>query len=204
MTIKKPVALILVLAFVAGCGPVPLVPVTYEKEAVVISDLAAYLELNTGTSVGHSSTMVVPSGGIFVPVSTGPTPHLQFGADDQATFVESLKSEMKRLGIVRELAGAASPETLSVGVNFVHTEHFPTYQQYKLTVSLLVFLGEHVVTNRYEVLSSEGDSTWEKWNTNASKGKEKAATKLLDLILTDIQDFILFLQEEVTEADIAT
>lgn len=129
LLVLLPVALVLV-----GCGPVPLVPVTYEEAAVVQSDLSAYVELNTGKVSGHSSSTLVYAGGIYVPVNSGPVPELHFGADDQ----EAVK--------------------------------------------------------RYEVLSSEGDSGWQKWNTNASDGKKKAATKLLNLVIADIQEFIVAAQ----------
>lgn len=187
--------LICLSAMACGCSvTAPLVPLTYDNEVVAKSDLAALIEFNTGRTTGHSSSTLVYANGIFVPVNSGPIPELQFGAEDQAVFVESLKSEMQRLGIVGSIVDTISDATLSITVNFVQTEHFSNHQQYKLTVSMLMSCGDLASASRYEVLSSEGDSTWEKWNTSASKGKEKAARKLMDLILPDIQQFILKLK----------
>ena len=185
------IAIVCYLAIASGCGPVPLVPVTYESEVIARSNVDAFFSVNSGRIIGHSSSSMVYAGGIFVPVSTGPVPRLQFGAEDQSIFIENLKSEMKRLGIIGSVADSASPETLSIAVNFVQSEHFPDFQEYKLTVSMTLNFNDQSVASRYEVLSSDGDSTWEKWNTNASKGKSKAASKLMNLLLMDIQHFIL-------------
>lgn len=43
----------------------------------------------------------------------------------------------------------------------------------------------------YEVLSSEGDSVWTKMTTNASQGKQKAASKLLARMVPDIESFVV-------------
>lgn len=200
---KVSFCMLVVLAVLTGCGSAPLLPITYEQPVVVQSDLDAYVELNTGRVSGHSSQSMIYAGGIFVPVSSGPVPELQFGAEDQATFIASLKAELLRLNIVRSIEEAESEQSASFVVNFVQTEHFPTYQQYKLTVSLVAELGAKSFSNRYEVLSSEGDSTWEKWNTNASKGKLKAAQKLLDLLMIDIQTFVKEALESIDRREVS-
>jgi hypothetical protein len=195
MNIYRILTLVVFAAGVSGCGPVPLVPVTYEKEVVAQSDLTAFVELNTGRVSGHSSSTMIYAGGIFVPVSTGPVPELQFGAEDQAIFIQSLKDEMQRLGIVGSIADTAADDSLNMVVDFVQTEHFPNFQEYKLTVSLLTTYRGEFRAHRYEVLSSEGDSGWTKWNTNAAMGKEKAATKLMDLLMADIQLFVAEIEQ---------
>lgn len=195
MITKRFLGTICAAFIMSACGPVPLLPVTYDDEILAQSDLAAFVELNTGRVTGHSASSMIYAGGIFVPVSTGPVPELQFDASDQAIFVDSLKTEMQRHGIVGSISDAAENDTLDITINFVQTEHFPSYQEYKLTVSMLTQYGDLEVANRYEVLSSEGDSGWTKWNTNASTGKKKAAAKLMDLVLTDLQDFVLQIQD---------
>ena len=129
MNIYRILMLVVFAAGVSGCGPVPLVPVTYEKEVVAQSDLTAFVELNTGRVSGYSSSTMIYAGGIFVPVSTGPVPELQFGAEDQAIFIQSLKDEMQRLGIVGSIADTAADDSLNMGVDFVQTEHFPNFQE---------------------------------------------------------------------------
>jgi len=101
---------------------------------------------------------------------------------------------MRRLGIVGSIADVETDDALKIVVNFVQTEHFPNFQEYKLTVGMLMKYRDQDAVKTYEVLSSEGDSGWEKWNTDASEGKEKAATKLMKLVIADIQEFILAAQ----------
>ncbi len=141
---------------------------------------------------------MIYAGGISVPVSSGPVPELHFGADDQSIFVESLETEMQRLGIVGSIAETAKDDTLNIVLNFVQTEHYPNFQEYKLTVSLTAKYQDEEVSRRYEILSSEGDSGWQKWNTSASKGKEKAASQLMDRVMADIQEFVARMQKHET------
>lgn len=201
----KTLALLGPCIFLLSACTAPLVPVTYDQQVSVQSNLPAAVQLNTGIVAGHGSTTMVPAGGIFVPVSTGPNPEFQFAAEDQATFVESLKTELVRHGIFRAIEDVGSSEAFQIVVNFVHTEHYPSFQEYKLTVSMLMAYRDMTAQHRYEVLSSEGDSTWEKWNTDASKGKKKAAVKLLNLLMADIQAFTRRVLEEAPkdESDVS-
>ena len=200
---KKPIPLVCFALLLSACTA-PLVPVSYDQQVTVHSNLPATVQLNTGIVAGHGSSTMVPAGGIFVPVSAGPNPEFQFGAEDQATFIESLKAELVRHGIFSVVEDTGSnPEALRIAVNFVYTEHYPTYQEYKLTVAMLMAYADLSAQHRYEVLSSEGDSTWEKWNTNASKGKKKAAVKLLNLLMSDIQSFVQRILEEAPKDESA-
>lgn len=194
MKLKSLPLLLSITVLLAGCGPTLLVPVTYDKEVIAQSNLDAYVELNTGRVTGHSSSSLIYAGGVYVPVSTGPIPELQFGSEDQMVFVDSLKSEMQRLGIIDSVSDVATDNTLRIVLNFVQTEHYPNFQEYKLTVGMIMAYHSKETVKTYEVLSSEGDSGWEKWNTSASEGKEKAAVKLMDLVISDIQEFILATQ----------
>jgi len=179
----------IVCLLLPGCAA-PLVPVTYEEKVSVQSVLPVHIRLNTGEVTGHSSNTMIYTGQFFVPVSSGPVPELQFGADDQATFIDSLETELVRHGIFGSISEEAHGGIVNLDIYFVKTEHYPSFQEYKLTVAMTAEYAGATAFHRYEVLSSEGDSTWEKWNTNASKGKLKAATKLLNLIMADIQEFV--------------
>jgi hypothetical protein len=40
------------------------------------------------------------------------------------------------------------------------------------------------------VISSEKDTLWEKWNTNACQGKAKAAHLLMERLIPDIESYV--------------
>jgi hypothetical protein len=185
-----------IVVLVGGCGVThDLVPVTYEGEAVTQSDLAAVVYLNTGQVAGHSASPYVFEDGVYVPKSKG---YFPFDAEDQATFVESLKSELRRLGIVGSIVDAPADDTAKIVVDFVRTKHYGAseihdhynHHKYELKVGMLMAYRDREAIRDYEIVSSEGDSYREKWNTSPSEGKEKAAAKLLNLAINDIQQFI--------------
>jgi len=180
----------LVIAFVLGGCTAPLTKITYESPVNVSHSYPVNVGLNTGKVTGYSRSSMVYAGGIFVPVSSGPAPRLQFGVEDQKVFIESLKSELIRYNVAKKIVENQDLSTFNVTVNFVQTEHFPYFQEYKITVSLAMRLGDRSDDKIYYILSSEGDGFFEKMNTNASEGKAKAAQKLMNKIMEDIQDFI--------------
>ena len=129
-----------------------------------------------------------------MPISSGPTPALQFGVEDQQVFVESLKSELVGSGIIRNIEVEKSQDDLNIMVNFVQTMHYPNVHEYVLVVEMICLYEDLVGSRMYQISSSEGDTFWEKMNTDASEGKEKAAIKLIDALIPDIQNFILEVQ----------
>ena len=62
-------------------------------------------------------------------------------------------------------------------------------QEYKLTVVMTLTYGEQMEEHRYDILSSDGENLWTKFNTNASKGKKLAAEKLMKVMIPDIESF---------------
>lgn len=185
---KKTVFLILAL-LLGGCTA-PLTKVTYESPVSVGQSFPVKVDLNSGAVTGYSTSSMIYAGGIFVPVSGGPAPQLHFGVEDQNVFIDSLKAELLRYKIAETIIENIEDSTLYLIVNFVQTEHFPNYQEYKITASLHMELGDRKADEVYYILSSEGDGWWEKMNTNASQGKMKAAQKLMNKIMVDVQKFI--------------
>lgn len=201
--IKKIIISVSALMFLPGCASAVLVPVEYPSVANVTSDIPFRVSLNTGKVGGYGTSTMVFTGGIFVPVNSGPAPELHFGAEDQKVFAESLRSEIRRLGILGMPSDRDSANNVDITIYFVQTEHYPQFHEYKLTVALVMEYRDIGSTHSYEVLSSEGDALWTKMNTNASQGKLKAATKLLERVISDIEAFVgqvLRFKEEAADA----
>lgn len=187
--------LILLLSILlTGCATtVPLKPVSYDSDSNIKSDRTAIVKLHTGIvrgSGGSSVMMVGPS--LFVPISTGPYPHLQFNEEDQLIFIESLKNELDRLGILNiSKSNQDKPNAeVVISVLFAQTHHNPDHQEYTLDVAMQIDDGQRTFANKYRVISSEGDSIWSKMNTNASEGKSKAAKKLMKKLIPDIESWV--------------
>lgn len=188
------VSLGLTIFLLNGCVNPVLVNVTYDEPVNFRSNKTGVIQLSTGVVEGASgSTLMYAGPNIFVPVSSGPYPHLQFNLKDQRIFVESLKDELNRLNLLRvtqvteqRIEGA----DVSIDVVFVQTTHMPHMQEYFLNVAMQLIAGQQSFAKRYEILSSEGDSIWTKLNTNAADGKEKAAKRLMTELIPDIEEFV--------------
>lgn len=198
MNILKWGLILLSLILTTGCATPKLVPVTYTGAVKHKSDYSANVQLNTGKVTGYSSTTMIYAGGIFVPITSGPVPALQFGEEDQKIFLESLRSELQKHGIIASLSEQPSNEPVEILVNFVQTEHYPNFQEYRITALLQLRHRGKVANKKYNILSSEGDSIWTKMNTSAFQGKKKAAEKLLAAIMPDIEDFLYRLSSDTT------
>lgn len=187
--IKARLVIALVLAL-AACTS--LAPVSYNEPVAVKSDLRAAVALVSGAVRGAKGTTVAPAGNIFVPLAIGPMPHLQFNLEDQRTFVASFRSELQRLNVVGEALDAAAVQRADLGIQiiFAQTQHNPEGQTYVLDVVMEIIGGERPFLRQYRIVSSEGDSLWQRMNTNAAEGKSKAAAKLMKLLIPDVAAYI--------------
>ena len=185
---------ILVALVLGGCATphVPLTPVSFSGAVSVTSAKTAKVVLSSGAVRGSGSTTLMPAGSILIPVSSGPHPHLQFNVEDQKIFVDSFRSELQRLRIVRAANGEASGERadLNIQLIFAQTFHNPNMQQYTLDVAMEIVGGKKPFLRQYRVISSEGDSWWEKMNTDASEGKAKAGQKLMQRLIPDVAAYV--------------
>jgi hypothetical protein len=193
ISIRLAVGLVACL-FAVGCANPVLVKVSYDKPVNVVSQKTCWIQLFTGIVEGSGGTTFISGGsGIFVPISTGPYPQLHFNLQDQRVFIESLRDELNRLGVLRVTKISEQKITgteVSIQVVFVQTSHNPQHQEYFLNVAMQLEAGGKTSAKRYEVISSEGDSIWTKMNTNAAEGKEKAARKLMAKLIPDIEQFV--------------
>lgn len=184
--------LVLVTSLLAGCAtPIPLNTLKYEQKPTITSEKQATVVVVSGAVRGAAGSYLVPVGGIFIPMSTGPHPELQFNSDDQQAFAAALRTELVRLGVVKSAsANAAASDNLKIQVIFAQTYHNPAFQEYTLDVVAELTGGKEPFLRQYRVVSSEKDSTWEKLNTNAYEGKVKAARSLMAKLIPDIEAYI--------------
>lgn len=185
--------IVIILIYVTGCSTTaPLVPVGYEKAAVVTTDQTATIKLDTGIVTGSSgSTLMSAGNNVFVPISTGPVSSLHFGEEDQLTFLSSLSSELTRMGVLNVLQSGKEITLESdqkIRIIFLQTHHDPNFQVYTLDVAFQIQDNESSFANKYHIVSHTSMS--EKWFTNASQGKEKAAKKLMLALVEDIQKYL--------------
>lgn len=182
------------LVILSGCVNPALVKVPYDKPATVTSDKKASIQLMTGVVEGASGTTLIYGGpGVYIPISTGPIPELQFNLKDQQVFTVSLKDELNRLNILNVLEVSeqkVNTDNMVIQLVFAQTSHNPHMQEYFLNVGMQLQYSGKKFAKRYEVLSSEGETVWTKLNTNAAEGKMLAAKKLMIKILPDIQAFV--------------
>lgn len=88
----RPFLAIVVLAalLLIGCAtPIPLNNISYSGKVSVSSGRTATVNIISGAVYGSGSSTFMPVGKIFVPISSGPVPRLQFRAEDQRAFGES-------------------------------------------------------------------------------------------------------------------
>ena len=178
------------MLFLAACTT--LEPVTFDQPVAVNSELRAAVALVSGPVRGTRGTSMVPAGTILVPLSIGPWPQLQFHVDDQRAFVDSFRRELERLKLVAEARDVASVSSAELGIQiiFAQTQHNQESNTYVLDVVMEIVGGKTPFLKQYRVVSSEGDSTWKKFNTNAAEGKAKAAHKLIRLLIPDVAAYL--------------
>ncbi len=183
---------LLLTLLLGGCvTPIPLNTLKYDQKTTVTSTKEAAVFVTSGAVRGGSGSMMLPVGGIFIPVSTGPNPEFQFHSEDQQAFAESLRIELVRLGILKSaIADQNANVDLRIQVIFAQTYHDPSWQEYVLDVVAEMTGGKEPLLRQYRVVSSEKDSTWEKWNTNAYEGKVKAARRLMEKLVPDIERYV--------------
>jgi len=175
----------------AGCTA-PLKPVSFDQPVAATSDLAATVVLISGAVRGSSGTALVPAGTVFVPLSTGPTPQLQFNPADQRVFVESFRAELQRLKLVREAlpVSAGGSSELGIQLIFAQTFHNPDGHLYMLDVVMEIAGGKRSFLKQYRVVSNEGDNWLQRMNANAQEGKAKAGKKLMQQLIPDVAAYI--------------
>jgi hypothetical protein len=178
------------LLFLAACTT--LEPVVFDQPVAVRSELRAAVALVSGPVRGAKGTAAIPPGTILVPLSIGPSHNTQFNVGDQRAFVGIFRQELERLGLVAEASDVADATSADLGIQliFAQTQYNDEAHTYVLDVAMEIVGGAKPLLKQYRVISSEGDSTWKRLNTNATEGKAKAAAKLLKQLIPDVAAYI--------------
>ncbi len=177
----------------AGCAaPMPFNTVSLGGEPTVTSKKDATLTLVTGAVGTENGSLLIPAGNVLVPISTGPTPKLQFNAQDQTEFMSVLRSELLRLKVFPTVEVGATPtrENFKITVFFTHTRHHSASQEYMLDVVMDIEGGKIPFKKQYQAYSHEKASWWDHGFTNAYEGKVLAVRRLLEKLVPDIQAYV--------------
>jgi hypothetical protein len=182
---------ILLILFLGACTTTPA-PVLFDEPLAVKSELRAAVALVSGPVRGANGTAAIPPGTILVPLAIGPTPNTQFNVGDQRAFIATFRQELERLGLVAEALDLAQATSADLGIQliFAQTQYNEDAHTYVLDVAMEIVGGRKPLLKQYRVISSEGDSTWTRLNTNATEGKAKAAARLLKLLIPDVAAYI--------------
>ena len=192
---RKKISLLSIATLLTSCTfpSIPLDPVKYDKPVHVTSAKNAMLELATETTifdVGGGYCDSYPLKGSWA----HPTQH--FNTQDQQIFMESLKSELKRLKLLNVLNGIKSNSSVAdIKVKLTFEKALTCLiiaggVQYTLNVELEIEEVNKKFANHYYILSSINDSPWETGRTDHKKGKQKAAKILLEAVIADIERWI--------------
>ena len=183
-----------VTLLLGGCATphIPLSQVAFDQAVSVTSEKTAKVWLVHGDVSGSGGSALAPAGSTFIPIPTGPQPHLQFNIEDQGIFVDSFKNELQRLKLFRTALNGDSPESADIGIKliFARTYHNRGLQEYTLDVVMEIAGGKKPFLKKYHVISSEDDSWWEKMSTNASEGKTKAGNMLIKQLIPDVEAYV--------------
>jgi len=179
------------ILFLAACTTTPE-PVVFDQPVAVKSELRAAVALVSGPVRGAKGTAAIPPGSILVPLAIGPTPNTQFNVGDQRAFIVTFRRELERLGLVAQAHDVAEVTRADLGIQliFAQTQYNAEAHTYVLDVAMEIVGGAKPLLKQYRVISSEGDSTWTRLNTDATEGKAKAAARLLKLLIPDVAAYI--------------
>jgi hypothetical protein len=182
---------IFLILFLGACTTTPE-PVVFDQPVTVKSELRAAVALVSGPVRGAKGTAAIPPGTILVPLAIGPTPNTQFNVGDQRDFIATFRRELERLGLVAQAHDVAEVTSADLGIQliFAQTQYNEDAHTYVLDVAMEIVGGAKPLLKQYRVISSEGDSTWTRLNTNATEGKAKAAARLLKLLIPDVAAYI--------------
>lgn len=169
--------------------PVPLIPPTYTGTTNVRTQLTAAVTLTPAVADARTNSVLVSSGGIFIPVSTTPKMRQRFNEEDQKIFVDALRKEIVRLGLVRGASGTGSPD-LVIEIIFDKTLYINSVNRYSLDVTLRITGPAGPLEKHYHVQSDEGESFWEMAGNNVSEGKAKAGQRLITALISDIEVYL--------------
>jgi hypothetical protein len=185
------ISLCALLALLSACAaPIPIDNLSYKGVSTVKTDKTARIVVTSNGAGSSRSTYLMPVAGTYIAMDVkGKEP---FGAKDQQEFLQSLRKELVRLGVVKSATSdenATADMAATIRIDRVHLNG--DFQEYKLDITMILNGGNSSFQKQYHITSSEKDSVWEKWNTNGAEAREKLAHLMLERLIPDLETYAL-------------
>lgn len=180
------------IAFTLSACTIARIPVdnlNYQGTATVKSAKTASVTVRSSGIGSRQQTTMMPVGGIQI-TTTQKSAGEAFDAQDQQEFEQSLKKELVRLGIFSSATTEASAADIGVLVNINYSTLKMDFVEYTLSLTLTLTGGKAPLQKIYAVSSIEGDTIWQKMNTNGAQATVKVAQKTLDKMVPDIEAYV--------------
>lgn len=168
---------------------IPVDNLNYQGTAAVKSTKTASVTVRSSGIGSRQQTTMMPVGAIQIPTTRTSTGEA-FNAQDQQEFEQSLKKELVRLGMVSSTTSPASAADIGVLVNINYSTFQSDFVEYTLNLTLTLTGGKVPLQKTYEVSSLEGDTTWQKMDTNGAQARVKVAQKTLNKMVPDIEAYV--------------
>ena len=191
-----------VAELLSACAPyaaerIRLQSFSYVGPASESSNRNATLRVVVGEVTGGGSGTTIAIGGAFVPIASPSVPKVDFNSEDELMLAEVFRDTLVNNHLFKDVevlplaaasdSAARSPMPVDMTLTFTSTNRF------NVTIVLDVnfeIKGGKAFTRSYHVLSDEGDTVWQTMNTNLVQGKQKAAKKLLNKLMPDVEAWI--------------
>jgi hypothetical protein len=186
-------SLLLLCSVVLLCGCVAQIPfstVQYQGTAGRTLDKTAAVAHNAVDVAGGTNQLMVPAGVVFVPIQVAEGDTHQFNKGHQAEFAAQLRAELERLKVFSKVTmqtPGASPDIL-IRLEYKSVAR-GAHNSFAMSMKMTITGGRSGFSKDYFVISDEGDSTGNKWTTNASEGKIKLVGRLLKVLIPDIRAY---------------
>jgi hypothetical protein len=180
------------IAFTLSACTIARIPVdslNYQGTAAVKSMKTASVTVRSSGIGSRQQTTMMPVGGIQIP-TTQKSAGEAFNAQDQQEFEQSLKKELVRLGIFSSATMEASAADIGVLVNINYSTSKTDFVEYTLNLTLTLTGGKAPFQKTYVVSSLEGDTIWQKMDTNGAQATVKVAQKTLNKMVPDIEAYV--------------
>lgn len=168
---------------------IPIDNLNYQGTSTVKSAKTANVVVRSSGMGSRQSTTMMPAGAIQIPI-TRQSGGEAFNPQDQQEFETSLKKELVRLGIFSSTSADASAANIGVLVNIDYSTFKTDYVEYTLKVTVTLTGGKVPEQKQYSVSSADGDSLWQKMETNGAQARLKLAQKTLDKMVPDIESYV--------------
>jgi hypothetical protein len=181
---------------VSSPKPIPLNNIAFAGTTTASSSKSARIQVFSGSIQGQGVSVYVPIGKIVLPLQRDASREFQFHEQDQRDFAESLSKELVRVGLLKSVSldDSSISSDINIKITFVSTYHYEGMQRYILDVGMELVSGASTVQHHYKISSDEGETFWERSNTNGSEAKVKAVRLLLGRVIPDIESFVTSLQ----------